>query len=78
MSQSKFEQDRYLFVKEFIDPNLATLFTSYSLYNNKHRHKFDPGKWDWCPDNNDFICTKSITPDMVKHSIDNVIKKLNA
>ena len=46
-----------------------------SCYN---RHKFDPGKWDWCPDNNDFICTKSITPDMVKHSIDNVIKKLNA
>ena len=46
-----------------------------SCYN---RHKFDPGKWDWCPDNNDFICTKSITPDMVKKSIDKIIKKLNA
>ena len=46
-----------------------------SCYN---RHPFDPGKWDWCPDNNDFICTKSITPSMVKSSIDNIIKNLNA
>ena len=46
-----------------------------SCYN---RHTFDPGKWDWCPDNNDFVCTKSITPDMVKKSIDKIIKKLNA
>lgn len=43
-----------------------------SCYN---RHKFDPGQWDWCPDNNDFICTKSITPEMVKNSINNVIKR---
>ena len=42
-----------------------------SCYN---RHVFDPGKWDWCPDNNDFICTKSITPDMVKSAINNIIK----
>ena len=41
-----------------------------SCYN---RHTFDPGKWDWCPDNNDFVCTKSITPEMVKHSIDEII-----
>ena len=46
-----------------------------SCYN---RHTFDPGKWDLCPDNNDFVCTKSITPDMVKKSIDKIIKKLNA
>ena len=37
-----------------------------------------PSKWDWCPDNNDFVCTKSITPDMAKKSIDKIIKKLNA
>ena len=41
MSKSKFEQDRYLFVKEFIDPNLATLFTSYSLHESKHRHNLE-------------------------------------
>ena len=43
-----------------------------SCYN---RHTFDPGKWDWCPDNNDFICTKSITSEMVKNAIDNVLKR---
>ena len=43
-----------------------------SCYN---RHTFDPGKWDWCPDENDFICTKSITPEMVKNAINNVIKR---
>ena len=45
-----------------------------SCYN---RHTFDPNKWDWCPDNNDFICTKSITPEMVKNSINNIIKDKN-
>ncbi len=45
-----------------------------SCYN---RHTFDPGKWAWCPDENDFICTKSITPDMVKSAINNIVKNKN-
>ena len=36
----QFEKDRYLFVKGFIDPNLAKLMTTYTLH--KVRHEIQP------------------------------------
>jgi autotransporter strand-loop-strand O-heptosyltransferase len=40
---------------------------------NDPKYKFDKGDWDWCPVNknteNQFICQKSITPDMVIEQI---------
>ena len=39
------------------------------------RHKFDPGDWNWCPDNKgterQFECTKSITGEMVINELIN-------
>jgi autotransporter strand-loop-strand O-heptosyltransferase len=44
---------------------------------NKAEYKFDKGDWDWCPVNknteNQFICQRSITPEMV---IDEIKKLL--
>ncbi len=31
---------------------------------NTTKHKFDKGSWWWCPTEEDFICTKSITPEV--------------
>ena len=36
----QFEKDRYLFVKGFIDPELAKLMTTYTLH--KVRHEISP------------------------------------
>jgi len=42
---------------------------------NDTRFDFDRGDWNWCPVNKDnvdkFICSKSITPEMVIHKIKN-------
>ena len=44
---------------------------------NDPKYKFDKGDWDWCPVNknteNQFICQKSITPDMVIEQIKTLI-----
>lgn len=32
---------------------------------NNSNYVFDKGNWNWCPENKNFECTKSITPDMV-------------
>jgi autotransporter strand-loop-strand O-heptosyltransferase len=41
------------------------------------RHTFDKGDWNWCPDhkgtNRQFECTKSITFDMIKPKIDEIL-----
>jgi len=37
------------------------------------RFKFDKGDWNWCPQNKNFECTKSITPKMVIKKISNII-----
>jgi autotransporter strand-loop-strand O-heptosyltransferase len=42
------------------------------------RHRFDRGDWNWCPEHKgtqrQFECTKSITFDMVKPHIENLLK----
>ena len=42
--------------------------------------QLDPSNWKWCPIHEDtdrmFECTKTITPSVVKESINNIIEKL--
>ena len=42
-----------------------------------HRHEFDPGDWRWCPEHKDtenhFICTKSIPPERVIESLNEIL-----
>jgi len=44
---------------------------------NKSKHNFDRGDWNWCPNHKgtdrQFECTKTITPQMVKKAISNII-----
>jgi autotransporter strand-loop-strand O-heptosyltransferase len=44
---------------------------------NKPQYKFDKGDWNWCPVNknteNQFICQKSITPEMVIEEIKTLV-----
>lgn len=40
---------------------------------NNSNHTFDKGNWMWCPENKDFECTKSITPEMVIEKISNLL-----
>ena len=40
---------------------------------NKEQHTFDKGDWMWCPENKNFECTKSITPEMVVEKINNLL-----
>lgn len=42
-------------------------------YNNT-KHSFDKDNWLWCPENKDFECSKSITPDQVIRSINEMIE----
>ena len=41
---------------------------------NNSKYEFDKGSWYWCPENKNFECTRSITPDMV---IDKIKEALN-
>jgi len=41
---------------------------------NDIRFEFDKGDWWWCPENKEMICTKSITPEMVIASIDELLQ----
>jgi len=34
---------------------------------------FDKGKWNWCPENKDFECTKAITPDTVIEAVSKLL-----
>ena len=38
---------------------------------------FDRGNWEWCPKNKNFECSKEITFEIVKKSIDKIIKNSN-
>jgi len=46
---------------------------------NSIEHSFDRGEWNYCPRHKgtvrQFECAKRIIPDMVKHSIDEIIKR---
>jgi autotransporter strand-loop-strand O-heptosyltransferase len=41
---------------------------------NDSKEPFDRGDWYWCPRKQDFICSKSITPNMVIKEIDKIIE----
>jgi autotransporter strand-loop-strand O-heptosyltransferase len=41
-----------------------------------NRSKLDASDWLFCPDKKDFICTKSITFEMVKEKIDQLVKDI--
>lgn len=53
---------------EFQCIRLHNSFVCNSCWNDQN-HKFDKGDWNWCPRNQNFICSKIITPE-------NVIKSL--
>lgn len=65
------------FSKEF-----AEFETPYRVQNlevcngcwNDANHKFDKGDWNWCPKDKNFECSKSITFEMVKEKIDQILK----
>lgn len=40
---------------------------------NSLKYEYDKGNWEWCPENKDFICTKSITSKEVIDKISSVI-----
>lgn len=37
--------------------------------------QFDPGDWNWCPRNNNFECSKEISPERVINSINKIIRE---
>lgn len=60
----------------------SEFFTPYRVINtgvchgcyNDISYSFDRGNWNWCPKNQDFICTKSISHESVIEKIDQIIK----
>jgi len=58
-------------VERVFNPNVCN-----SCFND-HSIQFDPGDWNWCPRGKDFECSKSITPEMVIESINNIFEKKN-
>jgi autotransporter strand-loop-strand O-heptosyltransferase len=65
---------------------LAEFHTPYRIINedvcsgcwNNKDHKFDRGDWNWCPEHKNtdkhFECSKSITFEMVKEKIEQILK----
>lgn len=58
-----------------------TKIENNSVCNNcwvSSKHVFDPGNWDWCPENegtqNQHICQKSITTDVVYNKVLEILK----
>lgn len=43
---------------------------------NDINFEFDRGNWNWCPRNQNFICTQSITPDIVINTIDRLLNDI--
>lgn len=62
----------------------SEFFTPYRVINtqvchgcwNDTNYKFNAGDWNWCPRNNDFICSKEISFNMVKHHINSCAASL--
>ena len=60
-------------------------FTPYRIQNlnvcngcfNNINYKFDPANWQWCPTNKNFECSKTITFEIVKEVIDDLIDSIN-
>jgi autotransporter strand-loop-strand O-heptosyltransferase len=40
---------------------------------NNEEYIFDKGNWNWCPRNNNFICSKAITSEMVIRKIESLL-----
>jgi autotransporter strand-loop-strand O-heptosyltransferase len=71
-------------ISGFSDPK-SEFYTPYRVHNssvcngcwNDTNFTFDPAKWDWCPRNKDFECSKQITFDMVREKIDRCISDIS-
>lgn len=69
-----------ILISGFSDP-ISEFYTPYRVHNksvcnscwNDTDFKFDSSKWDWCPRNKEFECSKQITFEMVKEKIDECI-----
>lgn len=72
-----------ILISGFSDPK-SEFSTPHRVHNksvcnscwNDTSFKFDSGKWDWCPRNKDFECSKMITFEMVKEQIDKCISDI--
>ena len=62
-------------ISEFEGEDVVRIFNNSVCNSCFNRHKFDPGDWNWCPDQRgterQFECTKSITGKMVINKIVN-------
>lgn len=62
---------------EFSTPYIVqNLNVCHNCFNNE-LHKFDASKWDWCPENKNFECSKNISVESVIKNIDDLILKSN-
>ena len=72
--------NKVILINGFTKP-FAEFYTPYRVTNtnscngcwNNINHKFDPSDWNWCPENKNFECSKTITFYMVKEKIDEIL-----
>lgn len=72
-----------IMISGFSNPYTQFKYNNYRVYNKNalckdcfNRYKFN-GDWYYCPDNNDFICSRSITPNMIILKIQQVLLNIN-
>lgn len=73
--------NKVILINGFAKP-FTEFYTPYRVINtnschgcwNNTKHTFDPSNWNWCPENKNFECSKTITFDMVKEKIDEILK----
>jgi len=64
--------------KSFLEPSDMLKIHNDTVCNgcfNTTSHIFDKGNWNWCPENQNFICSKSISPETVIEKINEVLSK---
>jgi len=61
--------------KPFNEPDVYRPFNNNVCNGclNNTNFIFDKGKWNWCPENKNFECSKSITPEMVIDDINTIL-----
>jgi len=62
--------------KSFNEPDSMIKIHNSDVCNgcfNNTNYNFDKGNWKWCPDNQNFICSKLISPEDVIKKIDSVL-----
>jgi autotransporter strand-loop-strand O-heptosyltransferase len=68
------------FSKTFAEFNTPYRVINENVCNgcwNDASHIFDKTKWEWCPRDKDFECSKKITSEMVIRNINNLVNKPN-